>query len=376
VSEFKQVRLPTSKNAYLLLIVAFVAWRSFLFLVAYYSPFFISSFGDRFPYKMVLANFNLPYPLWTFANFDGVHYIRIAQDGYEQEFTQAFFPFYPILIKLFSYITFDNFLFSSLVLSNVAFLAGLILFYRMVCKIYDKKIAAWSAAFVLTFPTSFYFGSAYSESLFFLLIISYFYLIYKKRIILASLVGAFASATRLIGIFLIFSRKPKLKISNILPILIIPTGLLSYMLYLTLVFKNPFYFISAQQVFGQERSVQGIVLLPQIFWRYFKIITTTSGVPLMNASLELISTVFALALLIFAYKKVKREWLVFSLLAVLLPTLSGTLVSMPRYILVAFPIYVVLAQIRSTLTKVVLLSIFLTALAVLTLFYTRGYWIA
>jgi len=370
------VRLPTFKNAYLTLIVAFIAWRSFLFSVAYYSPFFISNFGDRFPYKMILANFNLPYPLWTFANFDGVYYIRIAQDGYEQEFTQAFFPFYPILIKLFSYITFDNFLFSSLVLSNVAFLAGLILFYRMVCKIYDKKIAAWSAAFVLTFPTSFYFGSAYSESLFFLLIISYFYLIYKKRIILASLVGAFASATRLIGIFLIFSRKPKLKISNILPILIIPTGLLSYMLYLTLVFKNPFYFISAQQVFGQERSVQGIVLLPQIFWRYFKIITTTSGVPLMNASLELISTVFALALLIFAYKKVKREWLVFSLLAVLLPTLSGTLVSMPRYILVAFPIYVVLAQIRSTLTKVVLLSIFLTALAVLTLFYTRGYWIA
>jgi len=88
---------------------------------------------------MVLANFNLPYPLWTFANFDGVHYIRIAQDGYEQKFTQAFFPMYPILIKLFSFIALDNLLVSSLILSNAAFLAGLILFYRMVCKIYDKK---------------------------------------------------------------------------------------------------------------------------------------------------------------------------------------------------------------------------------------------
>jgi Gpi18-like mannosyltransferase len=234
----------------------------------------------------------------------------------------------------------------------------------------------WSVTFLLAFPTSFYFGSAYSESLFFLLVISYFYLVYKKRIILASLLGAFASAARLIGIFLVLSIKPKLKISNILPLTIIPLGILSYILYLTLVFKNPLYFISAQQVFGQERSVQGIVLLPQVFWRYFKIVTTTSGVSLLNASFELISTIFVLTLLVLAYKKVKGEWLIFSLAAVLIPTLSGTLASMPRYILVAFPMYIVLAQIKNTWAKIIILSIFFVLLVVLTAFFTRGYWIA
>lgn len=370
------MRLPTFKNAYLKLIVAFIVWRGFLFLVAASAPFFISNFGDKYPYKTILVNFNLPYPLWTFANFDGVHYIRIAQDGYEQKFTQAFFPLYPILIKLFSYITFGNFLLAALAASNVFFLGALIMFYRMVREIYNQKIATWTAAFVLTFPTSFYFGSVYSESLFFLLIISYFYLIYKKRVILAAILGAFASAARLIGVFLVFSIKPKLRIVDILPLLIIPLGLLSYMSYLTLVFKKPFYFVSAQQVFGQGRSVQEIVLLPQVFWRYFKIITTTGGASLLNASFELISTIFVLTLLVLAYKKVKGEWLVFSFLAVLLPTLSGTLISMPRYILVAFPMYIVLAQIKNTWTKIIILAIFFVMLVILTAFFTRGYWVA
>lgn len=370
------MKFPIFNNAIFTLIVAFIAWRSFLFLIASYSPLFISNFGDRFPYKAIIANFNLPYPVWTFANFDGVHYIRIAQDGYEQEFTQAFFPLYPILIKLFSYITFGNFLLSSLVVSNVSFLAGLILFYRMINDIYDHKIAMWSVTFLLAFPTSFYFGSSYSESLFFLLVISYFYLIYKKRMILASLLGAFASAARIIGVFLVLSIKPKLKMSNILQLLIIPTGILSYMLYLTLVFKKPFYFISAQQVFGQERSTEGIVLLPQVFWRYFKIIVTTGGAPLFNSLFELFSTIFVLALLVLSYKKVKGEWLIFSFIAVLIPTLSGTLASMPRYILVAFPMYIVMAQIKSTMAKTIILSIFFVMLVALTVIFTRGYWIA
>ena len=370
------MKFPVFKNAYVVLIAAFIVWRSFLFLIASYSPLFISNFGDRFPYKSILANFNLPYPVWTSANFDGVHYIRIAQDGYEQEFTQAFFPLYPILIKLFSYITFGNFLLSSLVVSNVAFLAGLILFYRMINDIYDHKIAMWSVTFLLAFPTSFYFGSAYSESLFFFLIISYFFLIHKKRFVLASVTGALASATRLIGIFLTLTLKPKKTKSTIIPLIIIPLGILSYIAYLTLVFKKPFYFISAQQVFGQERSVQGIVLLPQVVWRYIKIIVTAQGVPLLNSIFELSSTILVLTLLFFAYKKVKGEWLIFSLAAVLIPTLSGTLASMPRYILVAFPMYIGLAQVKSTIIKTIILSIFFVMLAALTVIFTRGYWIA
>ena len=358
------------------IILIFLIWRIALFAVAYISNSLITTFGNRFPYVGILEESGLPYWLWSFGNFDGVHYLRIAQDGYAYQYTQAFFPLYPILIKLGSYLTFGAYLISALLISNIAFLAGLIIFYKLVKKNYNEKIAFWSCIFLLTFPTSFYFGSVYTEGVFFLMIIAAFYFLEEKKILLASIIGSFASATRLVGIFLALSLIKKLDIKSLIPLLIIPLGLFVYMIYLIIEFNNPFYFLTAQSIWGQERSTTGIILLPQVFWRYIKILTTTSGLPLLNASFELVSTVFAIVVLILANKKVKREWLIFSWLAVLTPTLTGTLSSMPRYILIAFPIYIVLASIRSTRLKVLLVILSLVILSLLTVLFTRGYWVA
>ena len=154
------------------LILLFLGWRILLFLVAFLSPTFLPKFAATFPYHQeVLIATNLPHYIWSFGNFDGVHYLRIAQDGYIYQYTQAFFPLYPILIKLVSFITFDNYLVSALVISNIAFLAALTLFYKLVTKIYSQNIAFWSCLFLLAFPTSYYFGSVYTEGLFFLIII-------------------------------------------------------------------------------------------------------------------------------------------------------------------------------------------------------------
>lgn len=357
------------------IILIFLIWRITLFAVAYMSNSLITTFGNRFPYVGVLEESGLPYWIWSFGNFDGVHYIRIAQDGYAYQFTQAFFPFYPILIKLVSYLTFGNFLIAAVLISNIAFLIGLLLFYKLIKKTYNEKMAFWSCLFLLTFPTSFYFGAVYTEGLFFLMIIGSFYLLERKKVFLASIVGAFASVTRLVGIFLAPSLVMK-GIKSFIPFLIVPLGLISYMIYLTIEFGNPFYFLTAQSIWGQERSTSGIVLLPQVFWRYLKILFTTSDLPLVNALFELGTTLFAILLLILATKKVKREWLIFSWLSVLVPPLTGTLVSMPRYILVVFPIYIVLAQIKSAKIKTIILIIFITLLIVTTSLFTRGYWVA
>jgi len=361
-----------------LVIVAtlFAIWRYTLFLFAFFAKMLLPQFGARFPYVGVLEESGLPYWIWSFGNFDGVHYLRIAQDGYAYQFTQAFFPLYPILIKLVSYITLGNFLVAALLISNITFFVGLLLFYKLIKKNYDEKIAFWSCIFLLTFPTSFYFGSVYTEGVFFLMIIAAFYFIEEKKILLASIIGSFASATRLVGIFLAPSLIKKLDNKSLIPLLIIPLGLFAYMIYLKIEFNNPFYFLTAQSIWGQERSTTGIVLLPQVFWRYIKILATTSGLPLLNASFELVSSVFAIVILILANKKVKREWLIFSWLAVLTPTLTGTLASMPRYILIAFPIFIVLTNIKSTLIKIGIIVLFLTLQVILVSLFTRGYWVA
>ena len=209
------------------------------------------------------------------------------------------------------------------------------------------------------------------------MIISAFYLVHLGLNWQASVIGVFASATRLIGLFLAIALAiPSKKFKKLMPLLIVPIGFLLYVLYLKVEFNNPLYFLTAQSVWGQERSATTIVLLPQVLWRYFKILSTTSGLPLFNAAFELGLTTLAILLLIMGFNKIKKEWSVFAWIAILLPTLTGTLASMPRYVLVAFPIYIVLAHIKSSFLKTVILFIFAIFLAVSTILFTRGYWVA
>src|SRR3989344_6875835 len=81
----------------------FLIWRIGLFFVAFLASFIFPGFKTSFPYaNIALEVTNLPNWIWGFGNFDGVHYLRIAQNGYNAEFSQAFFPFYPLLINFFN----------------------------------------------------------------------------------------------------------------------------------------------------------------------------------------------------------------------------------------------------------------------------------
>ncbi len=359
------------------IIVLFLVWRTFLFTIAASSPLFIHQFGARFPYyqERLIAT-KLPHFIWSFGNFDGVHYLGIAKEAYAAQYTQAFFPLYPILIKSVSFLTFGNLLVSALLISNISFLASLLIFYKLITQVHGEKIAFWSVLFLLSFPTSFFFGAAYTEGIFFLLVVSSFYFAQRGKIWRASIFGALASATRLVGIFLAPALFFKNGIKSQIPLLLVPAGLIAYMIFLKVKFDNPFYFLTSQQIFGQERLSNGIVLLPQVLFRYLKILTSTHGLPLANAAFELLATVWVLTALILAFKKVKLEWLIFSLLVVITPTLTGTLASMPRYILVAFPIYLVPAHIKSPKIKIALLTASSILLAISATFFVQGYWVA
>lgn len=397
------------------IIVLFVIWRTYLFAVAAFAPVFpsviiefylklpqeiaplldfifsivlplpSSEFRPSFPYyeERLIAT-GLPHLIWSFGNFDGVHYLGIAQSGYSAQFTQAFFPLYPITIKLISNL-FNTFLnettslfISALLISNAAFLAAIAIFYKLIKNYFSEKIAFWSIMFLLFFPTSFYFGSIYTESAFFLLLISSYYLVERNKLLFASLTGTLASLTRLIGVFLSFTLTYRSNQKVIIPLILIPIGLIIYVLFLQIEFNNPLYFISAQQAFGNERSTSSIILLPQVIFRYFKIILTTNGSQRFTPSIELISTFFAVSLLLLSLreKRIKKEWVTFSLLSVIFPTLTGTLSSMPRYIILSFPIYIFLALIKNNFIKITILIVFLIYLTLLTARFSQGYWVA
>lgn len=371
----------------------FLTWRIALFFIAFLSIYFLPTFGARFPYAdRVLEITRLPNFVWGFGNFDGVHYLKIAQNGYTSMYSQAFFPLFPLLIKyfspLFSHIpnldtnvfVDPSYFYSGVVISNLFFLVSLFLFYKLMRLDFKKNITRWSIIFLLVFPTSFYFGAIYTESLFLLLAVSSIYLIRKKRFFWGAVLISLATATRIFGILLIplylieaFKNKRKL---NFLWVFITPLGILAYMFFLKTQFGNPFYFLTVQPMFGAERSSGEIILLPQVIYRYMKIFLAVDifSLSFFNALLEFLFTLGPLTLLILFFKKMRLSYWLFSIISLLLPTLTGTFSSMPRYALLSFLLIpYILQKVKS---KFLLMTLSGVVGIILIALFVRGYWVA
>ena len=381
----------------------FIIWRIGIFFVAFLSAFFLS-FSNSFPYaNVVLQPTGLPGWLWGFGNFDGVHYLRIAQNGYDAQFSQAFFPLYPLLISIFNVLpknpTLDtriyvdpSYFYTAFLLSNIFLIASLWLFYKLIRIDFNHKIALGSLILFLSFPTSFYFGSIYTESLFLLLTLSSFYFVRTNKFILAGISGALASATRIFGLLLVPAlmlelyfkiKKREIDLRSrdffnaLLGILIAPLGTFIYMLFLTFNFNNPLYFFTSQLQFGAERTAGDLVLLPQVVYRYIKIFIT---VPIesqlfFNATLEFVFTSASLTALLLFFKKMRASYFIFTLGCLIVPTLTGTFSSMPRYSLMGFLLLPFIVQALGKYYKL-LVGFFMAVGIILVSLFTRGYWVA
>lgn len=386
-----------------LILLYFLSWRALLFVIAYFAIFLIPRFGARFPYfDTALEITNLPSWIWSFGNFDGVHYLRIAQDGYSSQYSQAFFPLYPLLIRFFNFLpknfnldtriyTDPSYFYTGFILSNILFLISLLIFYKLIRLDNSRRVSLYSIVLLLVFPTSYYFGGIYSESLFLFLALSCIYLIRKKKFILSGILAALASATRIIGLLLFivlvieifkeFRSIKRIKIKNYLSymasLLIAPLGTVAYMVYLNKVYGNAFYFLTSQPAFGANRESLPLILLPQVLYRYIKILLSVSinTLTFLNASLEMLFTLIPFVLLIILFRKIRLSYWVFMTGSLLIPTLTGTLSSMPRYTLLCFLLLPVIVKTYEKYYRWIL-AVSVILLALLTALFARGYWVA
>lgn len=361
------------------ILASFIIWRALLIFAAWMSlklvPLRLGFLGGG------EENYLVDPLLWGWANMDGAHYLSIAHNGYFQ-YEQAFFPLYPLLIRLFSNLTGGNYLFSALLISHLSLLGSLIIFYELLKERYSLSIARWGIIILLVFPTSFFFVSAYTESLFFLFVLGSIYCASKKKWILAGMLGGLAGATRLVGIFLLpaifyeWSRMKKKSLNSLLGVLIIPLGLIAYMYYLWKTYGDPLLFFHVQPAFGAGRSGETLILIPQVIYRYLKIFFTASfSYEYLLAFFEFGVLIFACYLLIKNFKRIRPAFQIFAWLALITPTLTGSLSSFPRYTLTIFPIFIALAiGSKKIMTIYLLLSSLL--LLLLTMYFFRGYFVS
>ena len=326
--------------------------------------------------------------LQNFAHWDGGWYIGIAQTGYVHTEQTAFFPLYPLLIRLLMVIGIEPIL-SGLIISNISFLLAIIFLYQLVSNDHGEKIAQKTLWLILAFPVSFFFNMVYSESTNLLFIILFFYFLGKDQWYSALILGALATITHDLGLILALSAlgywwhnrelyTKKTRVLRFISVGIVLIGLIFYMIYLWSQFGTPISFVYAQQHWNRK------VVMP-----VFQLIATLLGVLIygndfnydfvMQINVWFTLLFVALSAPIIYNKTIKLEQKIYYLVTLFACIISGTggdAQSYARFMLVLFPGFIVLAKlIKNEGIFISMLLLMFTFEVILTGMFVDGYWI-
>ncbi|MDO8638693.1 MAG: mannosyltransferase family protein, partial [Candidatus Daviesbacteria bacterium] len=355
-------------------LIIFLAWRLIIILF----QIFIQ------PYSKIGSNsltiYQRLFESWTYY-WDTGHYLYIVQNGYSFP-RQNFFPLWSFLIKLFSIFT-GGILSTEWVAYILTFILGLttfIFFYLLAARLMDKKNAGLALIIFASFPSAMFLHAGYTENLFLSLTLLSFWLLEKKQFLLSSLIGGLSSATRSVGIsiglvFLVMKAPIKKKIIYFLLGL---SGLLGYMIYLGLQFGDPLLFLKAHQEWcgsiGQcKMTFPFVPLIPQA--QLF--LAGWLRPNLSSPFLDWISSIIFILLLWPIFKKLNKTYFIYSAVVILMPLSTGMVVSMIRYVLVAFPAFFVIPQIIKNKWVLFLLALFFFLLQLrFVALFTNRIWVA
>lgn len=401
------VNIRTQAKSLLICILLAFAFVVINLLIISLAQQFVPYNTRGFPYGEMINQYRLPAQLKALTNFDGVQYSVIANEGKYFTYQQAYFPLYPWLMRLIAPLFLGNYPLAGLVISFVSFVGVLYLLNRIGHRIWVKSPSTTylhpSVLLLLVLPCSFFFMAVYNESLFLLLTLLLINLLIERKFYLLFIITLLASLTRLVGIFLIIpvllafltSKKQTERIFLSFAILGSIIGLAIYMLYLLQTTGDPLAFLHSQTAFNSSRSTS-IVLLPQVIYRYIKIFFTAKFDPnYFVALVEFVITTFYLTIIswhLFRYRltivnlfrphipRVDDSWLtigllLFSLANIILPTLTGTLSSLPRYSLLSIAILPLILRAKKA-TQLVFIGVSFALHVVLLALFAMGWFVS
>ena len=137
---------------------------------------------------------------------DSLWFLQIAQHGYSaHNASAAFYPAYPMLIRVVGYLCLGHVYLAAYLVSNGALLAALVIFYRLTEREYDQATARRTVLYLCVFPTAFFLFDTYSEALFLLAAVGALALARTGRWGWAGLVGIAATLTRSAGVAVVLA---------------------------------------------------------------------------------------------------------------------------------------------------------------------------
>lgn len=350
----RDVLVPLVATRVMLTLVGFLALLSFRNLPANPGAWELKPGGEI----RVAGTYLSPdvYPLLNiYSRWDGGWYQSIAEGGYHfvpgRQSNTAFFPLYPMLMRVAHLAipsdTDASWILAGCIASNVALAIGLCYLVALLRLDFDHQTAARAALYLLVFPTTFFFSAVYSESVFLATTAGAFYYARKSNWMAAGVFAGAAALTRSPGILLAAPllleylaqrnfRWREIRL-NVLWLGLIPACLAGHMLYLRHSVGNMMAVQDAQRAWGGEWGAFG--------WPWKPFVKFAREPWMFNETTNFIFAAIALGLVVIAARRLRPSYALYAALCYWFIISWSTFESIPRYVLVIFPAFAMLAKL-------------------------------
>lgn len=316
---------------------------------------------------------------------DATRYLDIAQNGYVTEGENAinlvFYPLYPLLIRLFGFVTGDLAV-AGVIVSQCCYAGASVVLYQLIL-LDGSRQNAWDGVLLLSlYPFSMFVMGVFSEGLFLLLTLLCLYLLRKQQFLPAGAVGFLAALTRSQGMLLIFpavyewitlglgKKKRPFRPSD-LSLLLIPAGFGAYLGINYFLHGNCLKFLEFEAAapwyqstkwVGENLAVQ-YELAHQ--YSYLALIIYWAQIALFFLGIGVLFLGFR--------RKIHVSFLLYGGVYLGFSYLSGWMISGGRYMLCCVPLYLILCREDRPMVRRLLLFVSAMLFFAYSLFFIQGY---
>jgi hypothetical protein len=369
----RELRLPRAGNPTpeIFLWTRAAIWAAALFSLFVFVP-------NRHPRAGVWDDPSLTHDLGAFtdvwARWDSVWFLRIAEHGYDSASgaAAAFYPLYPGAVSLLGWALSGHYVLAGILVSLAAAFGAFLLLHRLAEERLGADGARRAVLYLAVFPFAFFLQAVYSESLYLLLTLAAFVLAERRRFLAAGAVTGLALLTRptaaalLPALALLAWREPD-RLRALASLAVAPLLFAAYPLYLWRAEGDPWAFLHAQRLWSRHLSpagpLGGIWDGLRAGWAgveqlasgshthaYWTPVQDSDPIRVATLNLEMLAfLVLFVVLTAIAWRRFGAPYGLFAAISLAIPLSVPSerwpLLSMPRFGLTIFPLFLALASI-------------------------------
>jgi 4-amino-4-deoxy-L-arabinose transferase-like glycosyltransferase len=346
-------------------------WAAALFSLFVFVP-------NRHPRAGVWDDRSLTHDLGAvtdvWARWDSVWFLRIAEHGYDSASgaAAAFYPLYPGMVSVVGWALFGHYVLAGILVSLAAAFAAFMLLYRVAEEWLGADGARRAVLYLAVFPFAFFLQAVYSESLYLLLTLAAFSLAERRRFLAAGAVTGLALLTRptaaaLLPALALLAWRERDRLRALASLALAPLIFAAYPLYLWQAEEDAWGFLHAQRLWSRHLSpagpLGGIWDGLRAGWagveqlasgshthRYWTPVQDADPIRVATLNLEMLAFgVLFVVLTVIAWRRFGAPYGLFAAVSLAIPLSVPSerwpLLSLPRFGLTIFPLFLALASL-------------------------------